>query len=47
MFLASDFFNRRGNRYYYTDVPEGAQAEKLEICLKSPPEDPQMPRFAA
>ena len=47
MFLASDFFNRRGNRYYYTDVSKGAQAEKLEIDPKSPPKDSIMPCFTA
>lgn len=47
MFLASDFFTRRGNRYYYTDVLKGVQAEKLEIDPKSPPQKSKVPRFAA
>jgi len=38
---------RRGNRYYYTDVLEGVQAEKLEICPNFPPKKPKIPRFAA
>ena len=38
---------RRGNRYYYTDVLGGTQAEKLEIDPKSPPQESKVPRFAA
>ena len=38
---------RRGNRYYLTDDLEGVQAEKLEICPKSPPCILKIPHFAA
>ena len=47
MFLASDFFNPSRQQVLLYGCPRGRASRKLEICLKSPPKDSQIPRFAA